>query len=49
MSWEIRRAPKPLGVRLYDDSFKSYEAAKLAGEKALHALMESLTTGAPEK
>jgi hypothetical protein len=41
-AWEILRKPKPLGVRLYGDDFKSEQAAKLAGEKALHALLTDL-------
>jgi len=41
-AWEILRKPKPLGVRLYGDNFKSEQAAKLAGEKALHALLTDL-------
>ena len=39
-TWEIQRRPKPLGVRLYEDGFKSPFAAKLAGEKALRQFLE---------
>jgi hypothetical protein len=41
-AWEILRRSKPLGVRLYGDGFKSEQAAKLAGEKALRELLERL-------
>jgi hypothetical protein len=38
--WEIQRRPRPLGVRLYEDGFKTEFAAKLAGEKALRNLLD---------
>jgi hypothetical protein len=41
--WEIRRRSKPLGVRLCDGDYKTEQAAKLAGEKALNAFLEALT------
>jgi hypothetical protein len=41
-AWEIRRKSKPLGVRIYGDSFMSENAAKLAGEKALHDLLNRI-------
>ena len=41
-SWEIQRRPRPLGVRLNGDGFKSEFAAKLAGEKALRDLLDGL-------
>jgi hypothetical protein len=37
-TWEILRTPE-LGVRLYGENFSSEQAAKLAGEKALHAFL----------
>jgi len=40
--WEIRRKSKPLGVKIYGESFKSESAARLAGEKALHDLLNRL-------
>jgi hypothetical protein len=44
--WKILRTPE-LGVRLYGENFKSEQAAKLAGEKALHAFLESVANEAP--
>jgi hypothetical protein len=41
-SWEIRRRSMPLGVRIYNASFKSESAAKLAGEKALRDLLNRI-------
>jgi hypothetical protein len=41
-SWEIQRRPKPLGVILSGADFKTESAAKLAGEKALVALLKRL-------
>jgi hypothetical protein len=41
-TWEILRKPEPLGVKFYGDDFKSEQAAKLAGEKALHDLLTDL-------
>jgi hypothetical protein len=40
--WEIKRRPKPLGVRFYANGFKSEKAAKLAGEKALRDLLDGI-------
>jgi hypothetical protein len=40
--WEIKRRPKPLGVRIYATGFKSEKAAKLAGEKALRELLDGI-------
>jgi len=40
--WEIKGRPKPLGIKLYANGFKSEKAAKLAGEKALRELLEGL-------
>ena len=41
-TWEIQRQSKPLGVRLYHGGFPSQSAEKLAGEKALKALIDDL-------
>jgi hypothetical protein len=40
--WEIKRRPKPLGIKLYANGFRSEKAAKLAGEKALRELLDSI-------
>jgi hypothetical protein len=40
--WEIKRRPKPLGIKLYANGFRSEKAAKLAGEKALRELLDGL-------
>jgi hypothetical protein len=41
-TWEIRREP-PLGIKLKAESgFSSEQAAKLAGEKALYAFLQSI-------
>ena len=40
--WEIKRRPKPLGIKLYANGFKSEKAAKLAGEKALRELLDGV-------
>ena len=40
--WEIKRRPKPLGVRLCANGFRSEKAAKLAGEKALRELLDGI-------
>ena len=40
--WEIKRRPKPLGIKLYANGFKSENAAKLAAEKALRELLDGL-------
>jgi len=40
--WEIKRRPKPLGIKLYANGFRSEKAAKLAGEKALRKLLDSI-------
>jgi hypothetical protein len=41
--WQIVRTPKALGVKLYEDNFYTEQAAKLAGQKALHAILEGVT------
>ena len=40
--WEIKRGPKPLGIKLYANGFRLEKAAKLAGEKALRELLDGL-------
>jgi hypothetical protein len=40
-------APKPLGVKLYEDNFPSEHAAKLAGKTALNAILEGVTDETP--
>jgi hypothetical protein len=42
-AWEIRRTPEHLAVQLQKDGFNTAKAAKRAGEKALHTLLESLS------
>ena len=46
--WQIVRTPKPLGVKLYEDNFRTQQAAKLAGEKVLRAIFEGVTQEAPD-
>ena len=41
--WEIRRTPEQLAVQLEKHGFNTAEAARRAGEKALHTLLESLS------
>jgi hypothetical protein len=41
-AWEIQRRPEALGIKVYDRGFKTEAAAKLAGEKALRALLDEL-------
>ena len=41
-AWEIHRRSRPLGVRLVEGSFRTEEAARLAGNKALRDLLERL-------
>jgi hypothetical protein len=43
MGWEIRRTPEQLAVQLEKHGFNTAEAARRAGEKALHTLLESLS------
>jgi len=42
-AWEIRRTPEQLAVRIERDGFVTVKAARRAGEKALHVLLESLS------
>jgi len=40
--WEIRRRPKPMGIKLHAGGFKSEFRAKLAGEMALRRLLDAI-------
>jgi hypothetical protein len=40
--WEIRRRDRPLGVRLYDEGFRSRLAAEFAGQRALEEFLQAL-------
>ena len=40
--WEIKRRPKPLGVKICTDGFRSEKAARLAGEKALKEVLDGI-------
>ena len=40
--WEFQRRPKELGIKVYGTNFKTESAAKLAGERALVALLDRL-------
>jgi len=40
--WEFQRRPKELGTKVYGTNFKTESAAKLAGERALVALLDGL-------
>jgi hypothetical protein len=42
-TWEIRRRSKPLSTKNDTDAFATPQDAKLAGEKALKGLLDSLT------
>jgi hypothetical protein len=42
-AWEIHRRSRPLGVRLVEGSFRTEQAARLAGEKALRDFLERLS------
>jgi hypothetical protein len=41
--WEIRRKRKPMGVKLRDDGFRSYQAAQSAGKQALEDFLNGLS------
>jgi len=41
--WEIRRKRRPMGVRLWEDGFRSYSAARLAGRQALEDFLNGLS------
>jgi hypothetical protein len=40
--WQIQRKSKPLGIKIYDNDFKSEAAARVAGEKALKEFFDRL-------
>jgi len=40
--WEILRRSTPLGVKICGGGFRTTQAAKLAGEKALKQLLEKI-------
>jgi hypothetical protein len=40
--WEIRRKSNPLGIKNYDNNFKTESAARIAGEKALKEFLDRL-------
>jgi hypothetical protein len=42
-AWEIHRKSKPLGVKLTQADFRTEQAAKLAGEKALKSFLGRLS------
>jgi hypothetical protein len=44
--WEIRRKRRPMGVRLWQDGFRSHRAAQLAGQDALEDFLNGLATDA---
>jgi len=40
--WEIRRKSKTLGIKHYDNDFKTEAAARIAGENALKEFLDRL-------
>jgi hypothetical protein len=44
--WEIRRKRRPMGVRLWQDGFRSHRAAHLAGKAALEDFLNGLAMDA---
>jgi hypothetical protein len=40
--WEIRRKRRPMGVRFWQDGFKSHRAAHSAGRSALEDFLNGL-------
>jgi hypothetical protein len=40
--WQIQRKSKPLGIKNYDNDFKTEAAARIAGEKALKEFLGRL-------
>jgi hypothetical protein len=42
-SWQIGRRSRPLGVKVVGGSYRTEQAAKLAGERALRDFLERLT------
>jgi hypothetical protein len=47
--WEIRRKRKPMGVRLWESGFRSYQAAQSAGRQALEDFLNGLSIEARSK
>ena len=47
--WEIRRKRRPMGVKLWEDGFRSYSAAQLAGKHALEDFLNGLSMEAGSK
>jgi len=43
-AWFIHRRPKPLGVKLTGDGFDTAIAARIAGERYLQELLNSIET-----
>ena len=41
--WEIRRKRRPMGVKLWDGGFRSYQAAQSAGKRALEDFLNGLS------
>jgi hypothetical protein len=41
--WEIRRKRIPMGVKLREGGFRTYQAAQLAGRQALEDLLNGLS------
>ena len=40
--WKIQRKSKPLGIKYYNNDFKTESAARIAGEKALKEFLDHL-------
>jgi hypothetical protein len=40
--WEIRRKRSPMGVKLFEGGYRSYDAAQLAGKQALEDFLNGL-------
>jgi hypothetical protein len=47
--WEICRKRRPMGVRLWEDGFRSHHAAELAGKQALEDFLNGLSIEARSK
>jgi hypothetical protein len=48
-AWEIRRKRRPLGVRLQEGGFRSYQAAQIAGRRALKDFLNGLAMDVPSQ
>jgi hypothetical protein len=42
--WQIRRRATPMGVKLEDHNFASYDAARAAGKRALEEFLDGIST-----